>query len=138
MTAPDIKPLGQKVRKPKKPPRQNWSEKCDVLFSKLVRRPGVCAIDGCSATTLLQCAHGFSRRYRTVRWDFRNAWCLCSKHHKYYTYYPLQWDDWLRAQWGEVLYAEMRALALSGGTATDTRPALKATYARLKAIEAPK
>lgn len=118
-----------KAVKRKKRPRQNWSAQCDLIFSRLVRRPGRCHI--CGSTERLQCAHGFSRRYRAVRWDFRNAWCLCAKDHVFYTHHPLEWTEWLREQWGDVLYAEMLALALSG-----VRPELKELLAQLRAIEA--
>jgi hypothetical protein len=83
----------------------------DRLFSVLIRSAGVCV--HCGATDRLQCAHGFSRRYRSVRWDFRNAFCLCQRCHMFFTHRPLEWDEWLRARWGDDLYTEVRRLALS-------------------------
>lgn len=83
----------------------------DRLFSVLTRAGGECV--HCGATERLQCAHGFSRRYRNVRWDSRNAFCLCQGCHLFFTHRPLEWDEWLRDRWGEDLYAELRALALS-------------------------
>lgn len=83
----------------------------DRLFSVLTRAPGVCV--HCGATERLQCAHGFSRRYRSVRWDSRNAFCLCQGCHMFFTHRPLEWDEWLRNRWGNALYTELRALALS-------------------------
>lgn len=136
MTAPDVRPAGQKRRKPKKPPRQNLSAQCDALFAKLIRQPGVCRIEGCGATTQLQCCHHFSRRYRAVRWDFRNASVMCARHHQYYTAHPIEWDDLLREWWGEKGYAEMRALALNPPPSPDSRPALRALLAELKELEA--
>lgn len=83
----------------------------DALFSTIVRsRGGSCR--RCGTTDRLQCAHGFSRRYRNVRWDYRNAFCLCAGCHMYFTYRPIEWDDWLRAEWGNDLYDEIRATAL--------------------------
>lgn len=86
---------------------------CDIIFSRLVRRPGYCEI--CGSTEVVQCAHGFSRRYRAIRWDFRNAFCLCRKCHMHYTHRPIEWDNWLMDRWGEDLYNELRTLALRGG-----------------------
>lgn len=88
----------------------------DRLFSVLTRASGVCL--NCEATERLQCAHGFSRRYRNARWDFRNGFCLCQGCHMFFTHRPLEWDDWLRDRWGEDLYAEIRSLAL-GTTKVD-------------------
>ena len=72
--------------------------KCDTLFGQIVRSTGVCAgrCEG-KPSGVLQCAHGFSRRYRATRWDERNAWCLCQGCHLYWTLRPLEWDDWMRS-----------------------------------------
>lgn len=83
----------------------------DRLFSVLTRSGGECL--HCGAHERLQCAHGFSRRYRNVRWDPRNAFCLCQGCHLFFTHRPLEWDEWLLNQWGADLYAEIRSLALS-------------------------
>lgn len=83
----------------------------DRLFSVLTRAGGKCL--NCGSTGRLQCAHGFSRRYRSVRWDPRNAFCLCQGCHMFYTHRPLEWDEWLLERWGPELYAELRSLALS-------------------------
>lgn len=90
------------------------SKEADLLFGKIVRSPGRCV--ECGSTFAIQCAHGFSRRYRSVRWDRRNAWPLCRADHMRFTHNPLLWDLWLHDAWGDVLYAEMRDLALHGPT----------------------
>ncbi len=113
-------------KKPKVPTKTQLLKKCDATFGKIVRAPGACQV--CHATENLQCAHGFSRSYRAVRWDRRNAFPLCRGCHVYYTHRPLQWDEWLRDVWGEPLYAELRHLALTG-----PNPDLAETYARLRA-----
>ncbi len=87
---------------------------CDRDFSKLVRSVGRCEIgkvENCPSGNL-QCAHGFSRRYKSVRWDVRNAWSACQGCHYWYTLRPLEWDDFLRERWGQDLYDELRALSL--------------------------
>lgn len=101
---------------------------CDELFGKIVRSSGLCVgrCDG-QPKGALQCAHGFSRRYRATRWDERNAFCLCQGCHLYWTLRPLEWDQWLRVRWGQDLYDELRALALNG-----PNPDLKQTAERLR------
>lgn len=86
-------------------------EHLDRLFSVLTRASGSCV--HCGSTERLQCAHGFSRRYRNVRWDPRNAFCMCQGCHLFFTHRPLEWDEWLLGRWGADLYAEIRSLALS-------------------------
>lgn len=98
------------IPKGKKRSTKSPLRRCDSLFSKLIRARGRC--EHCGTTMDLQCAHGFSRRYRAVRWDVRNAFALCSGDHMYFTIRPLEWDDWLRDRWGTELYDELRALAL--------------------------
>lgn len=115
-------------KKAKKPARRNYSKQCDELFSKLVRSVGVCEIDdGRPCSGVLQCAHGFSRRYHAVRWDRRNAFSACQGHHFYYTNNPLQWDDFLHKTWGTVQYLRMRNLAVTG-----TKPDTKALLLELR------
>jgi hypothetical protein len=96
----------------KKPSRKHPLRRCDELFSKIVRARGACEECGHNYYPELQCAHGIGRSYKTVRWDERNAFCLCKAHHVFYTFRPVEWDEWLRSQWGDELYLEMRGLAL--------------------------
>lgn len=129
MTAPDVKPAGQKKPKRKKPARQNWSAQCDAVFGRLVRAPGRCV--ECGSTYNIQCAHGLSRRYRATRWDLGNAFPLCQKCHMFYTYRPLEWDAWLLDHWGRELYDELKCRALLGAKVD-----LKAKLAELRELEA--
>lgn len=91
--------------------RMSLRKKADTLFSKQVRAAGRCHL--CPKTEHLQCAHGFSRRYLATRWDERNAFCLCRGCHLKFTVRPIEWDDFLRKEWGPHLYEELRALARS-------------------------
>lgn len=109
-----VQPIPKK-KKRKKSKRQILEGKCDRLFSLIIRAGGKCESGRLARHGgTLQCAHGFSRSYKAIRWDRRNAWCLCSACHVYFTHRPLEWDMWLVEQWGADLYAEMRALALGG------------------------
>jgi len=113
----------------KKPSKRATAKQCDAVFGRIVRAPGICM--NCGSTEVIQCAHGFSRSYRATRWDRRNGFNLCRKCHMHYTHRPLEWDAWLRRLWGDRLYDEMRALAL-----THLCPDLDELFAELKAIEA--
>jgi hypothetical protein len=117
----------QPIPKPKKRRKQSAVKGCDALFSKIVRSTGSC--QHCGSPVSLQCAHGFSRRYRAVRWDLRNAFALCAGCHLYFTMRPLEWDDWLRARWGDELYTALRVLALSA-----PNPKLTDVMAELRAL----
>lgn len=99
---------------------------CDTLFGKLVRSRGGCI--RCGRLDDLQCAHGFSRSYYATRWDERNAFPACRGCHLYYTVRPLEWDCFLHETWGDDLYAELRALAL-----THRRPDMAELLETLKA-----
>lgn len=118
-----------RVKKPKKRAKRDYSKQCDVLFSQVVRSIGKCESGRLARHSgVLQCAHGFSRRYRAVRWDHRNAWCFCSACHVYFTHHPIEWDAWMRQTMGEDLYEEVRLLALAG-----VRPDLQVLLVELRA-----
>lgn len=121
---PDVTP---RFKSPKKANPKATAKKCDEMFSKIIRVPGFCRI--CGTTEFLQCAHGFSRSYRPTRWDERNAFCLCRGCHMKYTVDPIGWDDLLHSWWGEPLYAELKALAVSH----EPRRDFKVLSARLRA-----
>jgi len=65
----------------------------------------------------LQAAHGFSRRYAGTRHVPLNGFCICAASHRYWGMRPLEWDEILRAEWGETVYEELRRLALRGANA---------------------
>lgn len=117
-----------KAKPGKKTKRQNLTRDCDLIFSRLVRLPGHCA--DCGTTQNLQCAHGFSRRYRATRWVFANAWPLCRGCHLKYTLRPLEWEDWMVNHLGHVDYALLRERALKG-----KNPDLKLLLVELRELE---
>ncbi len=68
--------------------RTTLRNKCDRLFSQLVRAGGVC--ERCGKTAVrLETSHVLSRRYANTRCDFRNAFCLCSSCHRWVGANPL-------------------------------------------------
>jgi hypothetical protein len=95
--------------------RQNYRAKSDVLFSKLVReRDGGCVAAGYrfDCKGYLQCAHVIPRRYNAIRTDFDNAIALCSSHHVYWTYRPLEWREFVDVRF-PGRWDELRVRALS-------------------------
>lgn len=88
-------------------------EEADRLFSLAVRSVGRCESGRPGHLGNLQCAHGFSRSYKAVRWDRRNAFCLCGGCHTFYTHHPIEWDLWMLDRLGLELYSELRGLALT-------------------------
>lgn len=62
--------------------RKTLIAKADALCSKYVRSRGFCERCG-SSNGRMEWAHILPRHYLKVRWDPRDAWCLCSGCHRY-------------------------------------------------------
>lgn len=107
--------------------KTHLKDECDRLFGLMVRSRAKCESGRDKHKGVLQCAHGFSRRYLPTRWDEANAWSLCAGCHIYFTARPLEWDDWMLDQLGHEAYWLLRAEALR----TDIKTDLIATYDRL-------
>ena len=91
------KPLN-KVRKTSK---SALKRKADKLFSELIRQKGFCilkGIDSVSCNGNMQCAHIIGRANHALRWDLKNALCLCAGHHIYYTSHPWEWQELIRTK----------------------------------------
>lgn len=119
----------EKAKPRKRSKKTSQTTIADTLFSLIVRAPGRCVILDCDKTTGLQCAHLFSRRYRAIRWDERNAVVLCAGHHHWFTHRPIEWDNWMMNRLGPALYVELRETALAGGR-TDFKTLLPHLHAR--------
>ena len=89
---------------------KNGRKQADHWFSLIIRAKGKC--DNCKSTFSLQCAHICSRRYLNLRWDVRNAVCLCAKCHVYYTYRPIEWNIWVNKRIGEKVHDGLKKEAL--------------------------
>ena|SRR3990167_5124624 len=95
------------MKKTKKP---KYNKKiADSLFSKIIRNVGKCY--KCGNTYNLQCAHIFSRTYYTIRWNELNAVCLCSGCHVFFTYHPIEWENFIKSKVGEERYNWLRVEA---------------------------
>ena len=96
-----------------KTPRKKLEKKADKLFGEIVRSRGKC--ERCGSKDFLQTAHLISRRYKQVRWDLDNAFCLCRNHHVYFTHHPIEWDLYVEDKIGTTLYKTLKTRALIYG-----------------------
>lgn len=110
---------------PKKPSRTTLTNKCDKLFSLIVRSKRRCERCGETDYYKLQCSHIVGRTYRGTRWLEKNAQCLCAGCHLWWTHNPVEAGRWLDANW-PGLYDEVRKIA-----EPITKPDLEKTYADL-------
>ena len=104
------------------------TKKLDDVFRDIMRSRGKCHRCGRGREhgVILQCAHGFSRRYRGTRWTEEDNFCLCSNCHVFFTWRPIEWDNYMRNAWGEEKYDRIKAQAI-------TKPDKKEIYERLLA-----
>ena len=68
----------------KKLTKKHIKRQCDNLFSLIVRSAGYCQVCG-NVFGQLQVHHIIGRNNHRLRWDLRNAICLCSSCHKFST-----------------------------------------------------
>ena len=93
----------------RKQTKSSLTRKLDKLVSQIVRGRGYCA--WCKKTSGLECCHIFSRRYRSVRWDFDNLLCLCHSHHFYSHSNPVLFGEFVREYLGEMKYTQLKQKA---------------------------
>lgn len=92
---------------PKKPSRTTLNNHLDRLFSLIIRSRGRCERCGKKDETL-QCAHVYSRIYKSVRWDTRNAFCLCAGCHFWAHKNPTEFTEFVKKKLGESEYKALR------------------------------
>lgn len=84
--------------------------KADRLFSLAVRSIGYCEAEGwddIKCSSQLQAMHIISRKYNATRCDFRNAFCGCAAHHRYFTDHPRQFSRFITSTWAQKYYDKM-------------------------------
>ena len=107
----------RRARKPRRPIRRKAKRKAklhdaDRLFSQYIRTRDGWACRLCGSPFTPQCAHLVSRRYRAVRFDPQNAITLCAKHHVFYTYRTIEWEDVIEERFpGRLGMLKAQALA---------------------------
>jgi hypothetical protein len=65
-------------------------------------------------TTLLQWAHVYSRRYKSVRWDPRNSMVLTAGEHLLWHSQPIAAAQWWLGEVGEEFHRKLRDKMLAG------------------------
>lgn len=107
--------------------RKHLKAECDRLFSLAIRERGACELGPAPHAGPLQCCHGFSRRFLSIRWNPANAWAGCAKHHQFFTNNPDRWSWFLLDKWGQDRFDVMREMAQQTAVKVD----LEGVYAQL-------
>lgn len=111
--------IGQKKSTEKKPRKKHinkWN-KCDKLFSEIVRDQAGNQCEYCGSTTKqLHCHHAVChRRYINTRFELSNAVCLCAGCHNQFHDFPQLNMDFMKKKIGSKRIEELQVLARSGG-----------------------
>ncbi len=88
--------------------------RADMHFASKIRRINRCLAEDGNCLGGFQCCHIIGRSYSNIRWDERNAVCMCARHHAYFTHHPVQWDVFIEEKFPGRM-AELRPLALADG-----------------------
>lgn len=78
----------------------------DTMYSKYIRRGGVCEICGRSDIKL-EAAHYFTRGKENTRFDDRNVHCLCFTCHKKSHEDKSYYKDWLIGKYGQKWFDKL-------------------------------
>lgn len=97
----------------RKQTKSSMTRKLDKRMSDIVRSLGYCQRCGPHVPQryeILQCAHIYSRTYRSVRWERQNLLCLCAGCHFYFHRNPLEFGEWVQNYLG-AKYVILKAQA---------------------------
>lgn len=94
----------------RKPTRKSMTNKLDKICSELVRM-NPCAKCGEVQYDKLQCAHIFSRTYRSVRWNPLNLLSLCASCHFWAHKNPLLFTEFVKTHLGDINYEYLKSVA---------------------------
>ena len=96
----------------------NKDKKLDTLFSTFIRKRAIQRVGGCERVETYQttykqlnCAHMFSSRHHSVRWDEDNAAGLCAGCHRYLDDNAYEKVEWFTRHLGEEKFDLLRARA---------------------------
>ena len=88
------------------------TRKLDKIVSDITRASGLCAWCGSSDYSKLQCAHIYSRKWKSVRWDLKNVVCLCASCHFYGHQNPIAFTDFIKGYLGEYEFQQLKLRAM--------------------------
>lgn len=105
------------VPKPNKKNKKGEIRKKDAEFRiEIIARDRICQRCGKGATQgQLQCAHIYSRRYKSIRWDMDNALTLCAGCHFYVHQNPVEFAFWFERKYPDRLARLQEKKKLIGG-----------------------
>ncbi len=89
------------------------TKKLDKEVGRIVRLRGVCARCGKGAEKVtLHCAHIFSRRNMSVRWDLDNCLALCYADHFWWAHpNPVLFTEFVQEYLGKLKYKNLKRKA---------------------------
>ena len=97
-------------RRIKKGSKGHLKKQADKLFSLLIRKRGYCERCGETEYSKLQCCHVIGRRNLRLRWDPKNALCMCYRDHIHFQHKePLQFTDWFQKKYPDRYKYLMKA-----------------------------
>jgi hypothetical protein len=95
----------------KKQTKSSMTRKLDTICSLITRSLGQCCKCGLNDYEKLQCAHIYSRTYKSVRWDLKNLLCLCAKCHFEAHKNPLLFAEFVKSYLGDYEYESLKQRA---------------------------
>lgn len=95
----------------RKPTRTSLTNKIDRLVSEITRSIGHCVWCGDGDYEKLQCAHIYSRKFKSVRFDLRNVLCLCARCHFHGHSNPVDFIEFVKRYLGDYEYEQLRLRA---------------------------
>jgi hypothetical protein len=116
-------------------------DKRDTVFSKLIRLRDQWICQKCGRYYPkghgLQCAHVFSRRHQSTRYDPDNAVALDFTCHQYFGENPVEFTAWIRQYLGDVRFEMLqeRHRRIVKRTKADSEALYQHLRTQLKALE---
>lgn len=81
--------------------KHSLTVKLDKICSLIIRQRGKCECCGLEDYSKLQCCHIYTRKWKSVRWDFLNLLCLCASCHSKFHDKPIEFAEFVRDYLGE-------------------------------------
>lgn len=91
-----------------KPTKSSVKRNLDKTFSDVVRKRGYCERCGQTEHSKLQCSHIHPRDKLSVRWDIKNAFCLCGGCHIFWWHKnPILAAEFAKEKLGDYEYTSL-------------------------------
>lgn len=96
----------------KKQTKSSLTNKLDRECSRIIRSKGFCTRCGMNDYEKLQCAHIYSRDYKSLRWDLKNMVCLCASCHFWGHKNPILFAEFVKEYLGDYEYQALKERAM--------------------------